>query len=426
MPSALASLLRFLLLLLLQPCTVLLLVEARPRWSWDVVPSYFHCANVSGEWNADALAIMATKPFVVFEKNHKLFEEPVGDQAEAKITESCRKLKAINASAQCLMYVEVDWARTFYSLGHWVTATPSAALRPPACRDVVNTTDHEEGGPNQTFSADFLSYDFSDATMQQRWTARVTDAVMTGFVDGAFIDGDRNGFNTNNVDRCRADKMTAYKQGLNASVAALAVNLSGTARGMAGTTIITNYPTHEAMALSSGGMTERGLALKDFKHWSQMKCGLDQGPCLLAFHTDHGTGAAFVPTLATFLLGVYEQAYFGVGAGWSGAGEGACSAWLHPSQDAGIEAVPPKEFTNALGAPVSDFVTTNITAGDSTRIVMTRQFASGSKVYVGRRASVPCEINPRTKKPDCRPGHCIFWSNGDISADNATLCDKDF
>ena len=308
------------------------LAAARPAWSWDVVPNYFHCANVSGEWNDGALAIMAAKPFVVFEKNHKLFEDPVGDQAEAKITESCRKLKAINASVQCLMYVEVDWARTFYSLGHWVKATPSAALRPPACSDTVNTTDHEGN-----FSSQFYSYDFSDATMQQRWTARVSDAVMTGYVDGAFVDGDRNGFNTNNVDKCNAAKVADYKSGLNASFAALATNLSGSARGQAGTTIITNYPTKEAMALSSGGMTERGLALKDFKHWSQMKCGLDQGPCLLAFHTDHGTGAKFVPTLATFLLGVYEQAYFGVGSGWSGAGEGACSAWLHPDQAAATD-----------------------------------------------------------------------------------------
>ena len=31
----------------------------------------------------------------------------------------------------------------------------------------------------------FFSYDFSDATMQQRWTARVTDAAATGYVDGA-------------------------------------------------------------------------------------------------------------------------------------------------------------------------------------------------------------------------------------------------
>jgi hypothetical protein len=55
-------------------------VHGRPNWSWDVVPSYFHCANVSGEWNAETLKIIASKPFVVFEKNHKLFESPVGDE----------------------------------------------------------------------------------------------------------------------------------------------------------------------------------------------------------------------------------------------------------------------------------------------------------------------------------------------------------
>lgn len=28
---------------------------AMPPWSWDVVPTYFHCANVTGEWNDAAL-----------------------------------------------------------------------------------------------------------------------------------------------------------------------------------------------------------------------------------------------------------------------------------------------------------------------------------------------------------------------------------
>lgn len=153
------------------------------------------------------------------------------------------------------MYVEVDWARTFYSLGHWVAVTPTAALRPPACSDVVNTTDHETGGPGQALTSEFYSYDFSDTAMQTRWSARVTDAVATGYVDGAFVDGVRNGFNTNNVDKCNARKVAEYKAGLNASFAALATNLSATARGTTGTTIITNYPTHEAMVLSSGGMS---------------------------------------------------------------------------------------------------------------------------------------------------------------------------
>lgn len=48
---------------------------------------------------------MATKPFVVFEKNHGLFADPVGDDAEDKIVASCKAVKALNASTQCLMYV---------------------------------------------------------------------------------------------------------------------------------------------------------------------------------------------------------------------------------------------------------------------------------------------------------------------------------
>lgn len=51
---------------------------------------------------------MATKPFVVFEKNHGLFADPVGDDAEDKIVASCKAVKALNASTQCLMYVPTD------------------------------------------------------------------------------------------------------------------------------------------------------------------------------------------------------------------------------------------------------------------------------------------------------------------------------
>jgi hypothetical protein len=46
---------------------------------------------------------LAKKPFVVFEKNHKLFAPPVNTSAESKIVESCRLVKAINPNVTCLM-----------------------------------------------------------------------------------------------------------------------------------------------------------------------------------------------------------------------------------------------------------------------------------------------------------------------------------
>lgn len=71
------------------------------------------------------------QPFVVFEKYHKIFEDPVCDQAEAKIQESCRKVKAINPDTDCYIYTESDWARTEYSLGHWFNENPQNALQCP-------------------------------------------------------------------------------------------------------------------------------------------------------------------------------------------------------------------------------------------------------------------------------------------------------
>jgi hypothetical protein len=105
---------------------------ALPSWTWDTVQTYVHCANYTGEWNEDALQVLASQPFVVFEKYHKLFEKPVCDQAERKILTSCKKVKAINPKTECYIYTESDWARTAYGLGHWFEAHNASALQCPS------------------------------------------------------------------------------------------------------------------------------------------------------------------------------------------------------------------------------------------------------------------------------------------------------
>lgn len=164
------------------------LVLGLPSWSWDTLQTYIHCANTTGEWNDAALRVLSTQPFVVFEKNHKLFADPVNTSAELKISESCRRVKAINPNVTCLMYVESDWARTFYSLGHWIDAHPTAALRCPGSVAFVNTTDFErwKGQPlvngSNSFEYHFHAYDFSDAAAREAWIRRVTDTVAMGYV----------------------------------------------------------------------------------------------------------------------------------------------------------------------------------------------------------------------------------------------------
>ena len=52
---------------------------ALPPFSWDTVPTYIHCANISGPWNDKALERMTSKGvgFVVFEKVHGLLAAPI-------------------------------------------------------------------------------------------------------------------------------------------------------------------------------------------------------------------------------------------------------------------------------------------------------------------------------------------------------------
>ena len=84
--------------------------------------------------------------------------------------------------------------------------------------------------------------------------------------------------------------MAAFKAGMNASYYQMARNLSSLKTEGRDTTIITNYPTHGAMALSTGGMVERGMALDQYEKWSKMKCGLSQAG-LDFFRTEILSGA---------------------------------------------------------------------------------------------------------------------------------------
>lgn len=194
---------------------------------------------------------MGTDPLLLTPQNHKLFEPPVNDEAESKIVESCRKVKAINSTVTCLMYVESDWARSYYSLSDWVAANAKSAALQTREGIYVNTSGTEHNGPNQTVDTFFYSYDFSNSDMQKHWTSRITDAVASGFVDGAFVDGDRNGWYNTNAGKANLTdaQMAAFKAGMNESYYQMALNLSKI-KGRE-TTIITNYPTHVTFSLRS-------------------------------------------------------------------------------------------------------------------------------------------------------------------------------
>ena len=149
------------------------------------------------------------------------------DSAEAKIAESCRKVKAINPETDCYIYTESDWARTEYSLGHWFEAHNESALQCENERNLegkyvyTNDTLCDDGAPDggsedseaalitsaggcngKLYSLKYLAYDFSDATAREMWIERVMNLTATGVVDGAFIDGNRGGFSSSVIGPC--------------------------------------------------------------------------------------------------------------------------------------------------------------------------------------------------------------------------------
>lgn len=372
------------------------------------------------------MAILASKPFVVFEKNHKIGETPRVDGAEAKIVASCEAVKQVNPKTDCYMYVESDMARTFYSLGHWVEDhKETAALQ---CNGSYVTQSWKETDGGVDYSGDFYAYDFANAEMRAQWVARVADAVAGGSVDGAFIDGDRNGFSSTVLNGCDDDKRSAWAAGLNASVAALAEAIGPSK------TLISNYPTTDALKLCQGGMMERGGSMLDIQSWSSKTCGLDKGPCLLDYHAQNAQQSLrnFNSSLVNFLVGANEYSYFGVGSGWSGDGEGACKEWLFQYP----------EYSMKLGEPKSDAVVTNGTLGlactlldakpskkDISGCLFAREFASGTKVFLGQHAPPTYDATNEQVITEtdalflgsANYGACIWWSDG-ATTGNLTNC----
>eukprot|EP00041_Stephanoeca_diplocostata_P030143 m.904777 g.904777 ORF g.904777 m.904777 type:complete len:438 (+) comp23695_c0_seq51:140-1453(+) len=411
--------------------------HSMPPWTWDTIQTYIHCANRTGEWNENALQILATQSFVVFEKMHKVWAQPVNTSAETKIADSCALVKKLNPRTDCYIYTESDWARTWYSLGHWVDMHTTDALQCPEEGDFINTTDVEvlSGVPpingSKSFTYNFKAYDFTAPTMREAWVQRVLDAVATGHVDGAFIDGNRGGFGSGILGPCAEAKKASWARGLNESVFELARRL-GPNR-----TTISNYPTPDALALCSGGMMERGGTRAQIASWSNKTCGLWGQPCVLDYHAQYADRniATFNSSITNFLLGVYKYAYFGVGGGWGGDGPTACSSWFRRYP----------EYKKALGRPHSDAREFNTSYG----VAYTREFSSGTKVFAGQvrkslavSVQVHCAVewyrNPmclsssfaraRCRRmlqylpPDGRnSGACVFWSDGYITG-NASRC----
>lgn len=153
-------------------------------------------------------------------------------------------------------------------------------------------------------------------TTRDQWVGRVVGQMgPAGFVDGVFVDGNRDKWSSGVTSLCDKDAKAAWSDGLNATMWQLRAECdkAGNARGC---TIISNYATDAALQMSDGGMIERfGCAVNNIAQLAE----LTSEGFLVQVHAQSATSAASLQQcVACFLVGANEGAYFGAGNGWEG------------------------------------------------------------------------------------------------------------
>eukprot|EP01052_Picozoa_sp_SAG31_P057081 SAG31_NODE_16695_length_699_cov_1.203333_1_plen_118_part_01 len=82
--------------------------QAMPRFSWDTIQTFSHCANSSGPLSPVALEYFRNDSFVVIEKSQAISSAPVNRSAEMKMYAAAAQLKARSPGIQVYIYHAVD------------------------------------------------------------------------------------------------------------------------------------------------------------------------------------------------------------------------------------------------------------------------------------------------------------------------------
>eukprot|EP01043_Picozoa_sp_COSAG02_P042686 COSAG02_NODE_3648_length_6426_cov_6.186054_4_plen_413_part_00 len=380
-------------------------VLSMPVWTHERLNTYVHCANASGPWSAAALAaIKRQQPrFVVQERCTGRFAEPANASAESKMLAAAAQIQAVNSSIEVYMYNPtfpvVDW----YSWGSAADAAAEAGesleIRWP------NGSLYDWGGCGDPAMARSKCggsrvIDFRNQEGRKAWVTAMVKTVSAGKISGVFIDGFRGGVGGGSAfSALNESEDVKWGLGLNESMTELRAALGP------GAAIIGNYGTAKVGGIN-GRMIERGGsgdgAIKALQQYASKFPNQ-----IVEYHAQNAdeSSSTFDNTLATFLLGSGKGHYYGTGHGWGGPGADACAAWL----------VDRPEYFKPVGIPTTLAVQTNVTADANHSGTWSREFSSGTKVFLqGVKPGVPAH---ETKS-------CIHWAD---KTQTGTACeDRDF
>jgi hypothetical protein len=152
------------------------LVSARPNFSWETLPVFFHGANVSGPWSVAASKQISRFAMATNEKSHGM-QLPGGGSQSEEIggPAACRQINAENTTTDTFFYLNsvIDWPFNFKLHGMMIT-NPSWRLK--------NTSGGDCRGPGDNWL-----YNLTNDEMRAAWVAECVTAAKNGCT-GCFID----------------------------------------------------------------------------------------------------------------------------------------------------------------------------------------------------------------------------------------------
>ena len=343
-------------------------------WSWASPQTFIHCSNQSGPLSAQAAAAMAASGFAVIEKYQNLLGAPVRAGGELKVIEAARAVRALNANATMIFYFAVDYARTWYDLGRWFDEHSELEVH-NADGWRANHSDSDGGAPNV-----WGIFDWAQPLARDAWVDRIASVVSTSdenganLFDGVFIDGYRgaSGWAPGLIPGATPAEQAAWLAGATLLGPALADALGNdTIRFINPGQVFASFPGYSANSIEFFGPDD-----SDIKFLQSI---IGAFPTIEVHAYIGADLALFNLTLAAYLIGVGEGAYFGTGSEWA-----QCDDWL----------IPHFEFDEALGVPDA--------LGVQTGSVWTRSFGGGATKVT---------LDTGGASSACTPDTAAGWTN---------------
>ncbi len=307
-------------------------IARQPAFSWERLPRFWHAGNASGPLNATLVDFVARKGWAMatLEKMQAQSTSPKSQHAEGKIIAAAQQLKAASATLPVIFYLNsvMDWPQ--YDLHAELTKQPALWLHDDNGKPILI---HKPGCvPPNSSSCGVHVFDHSQPKMRELFLGVLRRAKASNAIDGCFLDRG----NTNAT--AGAGGAHGWKLGANRKAAWDAGHmevLQSAGQIFADGVVLGNnadFPGVNGRMIESFGndfkdnwgslLTDIALLQHEAKLGTflevhgESRAGL--GPASPAGTSSKACSAdVFNITLASFLIGAGERAYYACTTGWT-------------------------------------------------------------------------------------------------------------